>query len=96
MYKRKPRGRNEMIGNEVASLEKDRRTPSQHFLPKWRHILPAPPSICREHCMTITTAKTDPKNLQSASIMNGGQQINQMKNVLEFIKKTIETSSYEK
>ena len=32
-----------------------------------------------------------------ASILNGGQQTNQIKNVLEFIKKTTETlSAYEK
>ena len=33
------------------------------------------------------------KNLQTASILNGSQQTNQIKNVLEFIQKTMETLS---
>ena len=37
------------------------------------------------------------KNFQTASILNGGQQTNQIKNVIEFIQKTMETLSiYEK
>ena len=37
------------------------------------------------------------KNLQIASILNGGQQTNQIKNILKFIQKTMETlSTYRK
>ena len=37
------------------------------------------------------------KNLQTASILNGGRQTNQIKNVLEFIQKAMETmSTYKK
>ena len=37
------------------------------------------------------------KNLQTASILNGVQQTNQIKSVLKFIQKTMETlSTYEK
>ena len=39
----------------------------------------------------------EPKNLQMASFLKGGQQTNQIKNVLEFIQKTMETlSTYER
>ena len=38
----------------------------------------------------------DSKNLQIVFILNGGQQTNQIKSVLEFTQKTIETlSTYE-
>ena len=37
------------------------------------------------------------KNLQMASFVNGGQQTNQIKNILEFTQKTMETlSTYER
>ena len=36
---------------------------------------------------TYNHTQTDPKNLQTTSIMNGGQKINQIKNVLELFQK---------
>ena len=55
-----------------------------------RQILPAPPSKLHSPQKILhdnNKSQSDPKHLQSASIMNGDQQVNQIKNVLEFLKK---------
>ena len=44
--------------------------------------------------MTVTAVELIQKNLQTTSIVNRGQQVNQIKNVFEFIQKAIETSTY--
>ena len=85
--------------NEVAPLTKDQVTPPQHAMQVRRQTLPAPPSKPSPQTIIHDTNnnKMESKNLQTASILNGGRQTNQIKNVLEFIQKAMETmSTYKK
>ena len=81
--------------NKVASLKKHYITPPQHVLVVRRQILPAPPSKLspQKKIHNSNNNQMETKNLQIASILNGGQQTNQIKNIFKFIKKTMETLS---
>ena len=54
---------------------------------------PAPPSKPSPQDNPDCNNQMKTKNLQTASILNGGQKINQIKNVLEFIQKTMQILS---
>ena len=85
--------------NEVVSLKKDNVTLPQHVIPVWRQLLPAPLSKLspQKIIQDSNNKQMETKNLQTASILNGVQQTNQIKSVLKFIQKTMETlSTYEK
>ena len=85
--------------NEVASLKKHHVTPPQHVTTVQRLILPTPPSKSspRKIIHDSNNNQMETKILRKASILNEGQETNQIKNVLEFIQKTMETfSAYEK
>ena len=81
--------------NEVASLKKDHLTPPQCVILIQRQILPVTPSktSLQKTIQDSNNNQIESKTLQKASIYNGGQQTNQIKNVLEFIQKTMETLS---
>ena len=71
----------------------------QHVIPVRRQILPAPLSkpSPQKIIQDKNNKQMESKNLQTASILNGGQQKNQIKNVCEFIQKAMETlSTYER
>ena len=76
-------------------IYKDHTTPPQHVTPVRRQILPASPSkpSPQKKIQDSNNNQMESKNLQTASILNGSQQTNQIKNVLEFIQKTMETLS---
>ena len=87
------------LKNEVASLKKHNVTPPQQVTPVRGQLLtglpskPSPQKIFQDS----DNKQMETKNFQTASILNGGQQTNQIKNVIEFIQKTMETLSiYEK
>ena len=87
------------LKNEVASLNKHHVTPPQYVIPVRRQIIPAPPSKQSPQKIIYDSYNNQmaTKDLQTASILNGGQHTKQIKNVLEFIQKTMETlSAYEK
>ena len=87
------------LKNEVASLKKDHVAPPQQVIPVQRQILPAPPSkpSTQKIILDCYNNQMATKNLQTASILNGGQQTNKIKNVFKFTQKTMETLSiYEK
>ena len=79
--------------NEVASLKKDHVSPVQYVIPVWWQTLPAPPwkSSPQKIICDSNSNQVRSKNLQKASILNGDQQTNQIKNVLKFIQKAMET-----
>ena len=62
--------------NEVASLKKDHMTPPQHVIPVQRQILSAPPSkpSPQKIIQDSNNNQMESKNLQTVSILNGGQQ----------------------
>ena len=87
------------LKNEVASLKKDHVAPPQQVIPVQRQILPAPPSKPSTQKIILDSYNNQmaTKKLQTASILNGGQQTNKIKNVFKFTQKTMETLSiYEK
>ena len=87
------------LKNEVASLKKDHVAPPQQVIPVQRQILPAPQSKPSTQKIILDSYNNQmaTKNLQTASILNGGQQTNKIKNVFKFTQKTMETLSiYEK
>ena len=87
------------LKNEVASLKKDHVAPPQQVIPVQRQILPAPSSkpSTQKIILDSYNKQMATKNLQTASILNGGQQTNKIKNVFKFTQKTMETLSiYEK
>ena len=82
--------------NEVASFKKDHMIPPQHVIPVQRQILPAPPSKpSPQKIIQNSNNQMESKNLQTVSILTnkGTKQRNQIKNVLEFIQKTMKTLS---
>ena len=58
-----------------------------HVTPVRRQILPAPPSkpSPQKIIQGSYNNQMETKNLQTASILNGSQQTNQIKNILKFI-----------
>ena len=83
------------LKNKVASLKKDHVPPSQHAIPIRRQILPAPPwkpSLqkitweCNNNQMESKTCKRPPFRMEAS-------KQTKLKNVLEFIRKTMETLS---
>ena len=73
-------------------MKKDHITPLQHVLPTQRQVLPGPLSkSSRQKILNDNNSQTDLKKFPTASILSGGLQINQIKNVLEFIQRTMET-----
>ena len=74
-------------------MKKDHITPLQHVLPTQRQVLPGPLSKSSQQKILNdnNNSQTDLKKFPTASILSGGLQINQIKNVLEFIQRTMET-----
>ena len=95
----KPRSAASAMKNEIASLKKNHVTPPKHVIPVRRQTLPASPSkpSPQKIIQDCNRNQMESNNLQTASILNGGQQTNQIKKIHEFVQKTMETfSTYEK
>ena len=84
------------LENEVASLKKDHMTPPQHVIQVQRQILPAPPSkpSPQKIIQDSNNNQMESKNLQTVSIVNGGQQTKEPnKKRSRIIQKTMKTLS---